>query len=96
MNEKPRRVTFSSSEAEHAWRRGVMEVDQIRLGWLEAMSRHPALELQDDQNLTLGYVTKDVGVPALWLAQRTYPDGMPFSVAARRKQEMATIHPTFR
>jgi hypothetical protein len=62
MNEKPPGVTFSSSEAEHAWPRGLMEVDQIRLGRLEAISRHPALESQD---ATLGYVTTDVSAPTL-------------------------------
>jgi hypothetical protein len=52
--------SFSDSEAHHGQRRDIMEVDQTRLRWLAEMS--DAQSEQVAENLTLGYVTKDVSV----------------------------------
>jgi hypothetical protein len=64
MNQKSSSVkrSFFDSESQHAARRDVMEVDQIRLRWLSEMNSTRSAQVA--ANLTLGYVTRDVSAPS--------------------------------
>lgn len=56
--------SFSDSEAHHGQQRDITEVDQTQPRWLAGMN--DAQSAQVAENLTLGYVTKDVSVsPAI-------------------------------
>lgn len=56
--------SFSDSEAHHGQQRDITEVDQTQPHWLAEMN--DAQSAQEAENLTLGYVTKDVSVsPAI-------------------------------
>ena len=95
MNNKTTGVAHSFSEPRHAWRRDPMEVDEIRLRWLEAMGRDPVPESRDAQPpRTLGYVTPDVSVFfSAVVVHQTEPYSAPRRTAARVYRGMATTHP---